>query len=95
VEQEQGQDGDAGDRHPVVGGDHQLDETLEEGNRDHDQPDRRVPADGAGQARWVSNWCCSTGYRRAIGYERSDFRAILASRALPETRTRRWHNELP
>jgi hypothetical protein len=35
------------------------------------------------------------GYCRAIGYERSDYRAILASQALPETRTGRWHNERP
>ena len=35
------------------------------------------------------------GYCRAIGYERSDYRAILASQALPETKTGRWHNELP
>jgi hypothetical protein len=35
------------------------------------------------------------GYCRAIGYERSDYRAILASQALPETRTGRWHNEGP
>jgi len=35
------------------------------------------------------------GYCRAIGYERSYYRAILASQALPETKTGRWHNELP
>ena len=35
------------------------------------------------------------GYCRAIGYERSDYRAILASQAQPETRTGRWHNERP
>ena len=35
------------------------------------------------------------GYCRAIGYERSDYRAILASQALPETKTGRWHNNLP
>ena len=51
MEQEQGQDGDTGDRHPVVGGDHQLDETLEDCDCDHDEPDRRVPAeDGERQA---------------------------------------------
>jgi hypothetical protein len=35
------------------------------------------------------------GYCRAIGYERSDHRTILASQALPETRTGRWHTERP
>ena len=33
------------------------------------------------------------GYCRAIGYERSDYRAILASQSLPETRVGRWHKE--
>jgi hypothetical protein len=33
------------------------------------------------------------GYCRAIGYERSDYRAILASQVQLETRTGRWHNE--
>ena len=33
------------------------------------------------------------GYCRAIGYERSDYRAILASQSLPETRVGRWHTE--
>jgi hypothetical protein len=35
------------------------------------------------------------GYCRAIGYERSDYRTILASQALPEIKTGRCHNELP
>jgi len=35
------------------------------------------------------------GYCRAIGYERSDYRAILASQTLPVTRTGRWHHERP
>jgi hypothetical protein len=35
------------------------------------------------------------GFCRAIGYERSDYRAILASQAIPETRTARWHKERP
>ena len=35
------------------------------------------------------------GYCRAIGYERSDYRAILAAQAVPETRTGRWHKERP
>jgi hypothetical protein len=35
------------------------------------------------------------GFCRAIGYERSDYRTILASQAIPETRTGRWHHELP
>ena len=35
------------------------------------------------------------GYCRTIGYERSDYPAILASQALPETRTGRWQNERP
>src|ERR1700733_15334531 len=35
------------------------------------------------------------GYCRAIGYERSDYRAILASQAEPVTRTGRWHHERP
>jgi hypothetical protein len=33
------------------------------------------------------------GYCRAIGFERSDYRTILASQALPETKTGRWHGE--
>jgi hypothetical protein len=33
------------------------------------------------------------GYCRAIGFERSDYRSILASQAQPETRTGRWHHE--
>ena len=35
------------------------------------------------------------GYCRAIGYGRSDYRAILAAHATPETRTGRWHKEKP
>ena len=35
------------------------------------------------------------GYCRAIGYERSDYRTILAAQAVPETRTGRWHNDRP
>jgi hypothetical protein len=35
------------------------------------------------------------GYCRAIGYGRSDYRAILAAQAIPETRTGRWHKERP
>jgi hypothetical protein len=35
------------------------------------------------------------GYCRAIGYERSDYRSILASQSQPETRTGRWHHERP
>lgn len=35
------------------------------------------------------------GYCRAIGYERSDYRTILASQSVPETRTGRWHHEGP
>jgi hypothetical protein len=33
------------------------------------------------------------GYCRAIGYERSDYRAILAAQAVPETRTGRRHKQ--
>jgi hypothetical protein len=33
------------------------------------------------------------GYCRAIGYARSDYRAILAAQAIPETKTGRWHKE--
>jgi len=35
------------------------------------------------------------GYCRAIGYNRSDYRAILAAQAIPETRTGRWHKVRP
>jgi hypothetical protein len=35
------------------------------------------------------------GYCRAIGYGRSDYRAVLAAQAVPETRTGRWHKERP
>ena len=35
------------------------------------------------------------GYCRAIGYGRSDYRAILAAHVTPETRTGRWHKEKP
>lgn len=31
----------------------------------------------------------------AIGYERSDYRTILAAQAIPETRIERWHYERP